>query len=176
MLLKIIFPTILLLIVASYSHSYEINADDVYKKQLEIQQEIKDKHEDIVSRISYKGDRDAARADLNDLRCDKYFLTMKDYGKSVRNENLTEPEIFFKKRFEKCMNLQTVFWVMTYDERITFYRILPREIQGIGKNPYKDVWRAISVDKELVKTINDRFIREGNGADYLKILSDRFME
>ena len=59
MLLKIIFPTILLLIVASYSHSYEINADDVYKKQLEIQQEIKDKHEDIVSRISYKGDRDA---------------------------------------------------------------------------------------------------------------------
>ena len=65
---------------------------------------------------------------------------------------------------------------MTYDERITFYRILPREIQGIGKNPYKDVWRAISVDKELVKTINDRFIREGNGADYLKILSDRFME
>ena len=176
MLPQIIFSLIILLVAANNSHSNEINADDVYKKQLEILQEIKDVHVDIVSRVSYKGDKTAARSDLNDLRCDKYFQNMKDYGKSVRGDNLTEPQIFFNKRFEKCMNLQTIFWVMTYDERITFYRILPREIQGIGKNPDKDVWRAISMDKELVKTIDSRLIREGNGPDYLKTLSERLME
>jgi hypothetical protein len=70
---------IIILLLTSQS-LYAISNDDVYEKILEMEQEMKDIHEDVVARISYNGNIHKARADLCDLRPEKYFSHMENYG------------------------------------------------------------------------------------------------
>jgi hypothetical protein len=148
-----------------------LELEDLYKQQLQLEQLIKDVREEMVARTSHGGDLAAARAEINDLRCEKYFSSMKDFGRSTKAGRGSDAhQKLFYDRFDRCMELSIIFSFMQYSDRRRFFQRYPRELAGFGENPYRRIWREIKSDSPLLESIKSESVRRGNGDNFIKEL------
>lgn len=135
--------------------SRNVNIDDVYRKQLNIEQKINNIYVDLVARISYSGDVAKAKADINTLYCEKYFESMKDFGYTTVDDKqqLNKNEIFFELRFRQCMALEGLFRYLPASVRTLYFTKYSYELSGYGQHPYKDVWSDISSHNDYIDII-----------------------
>ncbi len=174
---------IIILLLTSQS-LYAISNDDVYKKILEMEQEMKDAHEDVVARISYNGNIHKARADLCDLRSEKYFLLMENYGGYYKEEQVTEYERIAHKRFKQCLSLSMILdpLMTTFEERLPLFILF--DCYGLSgsyvnlsrdklNNPYVQVALYLIKEKELLGKIKQRALETGHSDDFVDSIIEK---
>jgi len=153
-----------ILFVAEVAFSDAIELDDVYKKQLQIEQQIKDVQLDLVSRISHGGNEAAAKAELSDLRCEQYTVDMPNFGRDMRHEHERrqgERQDFFEERWFRCNDLDRVFNHLPYRDRIMLFSEFSYQLAGYGEDPYGEVWRYIKGNAEMLGRLKDALRSNG---------------
>lgn len=150
---SVIFLCLCCFVQNAFSSSADI--DDIYRKQLNIEQKIHDMYVDLVARVSYSGDVAKAKADINTLYCEKYFENMKDFGKYTVNDEkqLNTVERSFDLLLKRCMALEGLFRHLPFAVRSLYFTKYSGELSGYGKHPYQDVWSDISSHKDYVDII-----------------------
>lgn len=144
-----------------------VDLDDIFRHQYELQQSMKDMHEDIVARVSYKGDIDRAKADLNDLRCETSIYPQKDFGTKL-SAHPSEKDQMLMQHWYQCVELQAIFKLMSFEERVPYFGGFPGKVAGYGASPYWDLWIEIKKNSALLGLLRSRAIRAGEGSTYIE--------
>jgi len=136
-------------ILPNYALSYPVDINDLYRKQLNFENEVRNMYVDLISKISYSGNKAKTEAELNFFNCEKYFPDMKDFGNYTQKERseLTSYQKFFAIRLSRCMALEGFFHHLPVDIRYYYFNKFPSEMSGQGKHPYEFIWDILSNNK-----------------------------
>lgn len=145
---------IFILLVCLIKNAFSIDLNDVYQKQLQIENKTIEMYADLVARISYSGDLAKARADINSLNCSRYLESMKDFGNTTINDaNQSKSEIFYELRFRRCMALESLFRWLPFNVRTSYFEKYSEQLAGYGASPYEDVGFDIFQHSDYVAII-----------------------
>ena len=126
---------------------------------------------ELVARTSHNGDWVAAKAELNDFRCERFFIAMKDFGNAAPNASgQSKAQRSMSDRFERCLKLRTIFSFMPESNRLELFRRFPNQLSGFGADPYGEVWESVKSKPGLLDAVRAGAVQRGERAEFVDSL------
>lgn len=126
----------------------QMTANDVYRKMLQIEQENKQRHIELMATLKYNGDKIKYMAETNDCNCEFYFQFMAEFGETVQGDKIAKPA---DRAFAACLTLQGLLRFVEVRKR---YEIFINNDPTIGMHAYH-AWKNIRNTPGLLDDVID---------------------
>ena len=93
---------------------------------------------------------------------------MPNFGNgTAKDARQTPTDRFFADRWDRCFKLTMIMGNLSESQRLVLFNTLPQQLEGVGSNPYGDVWAFIKAHPDWVDQVRSAAAREGSGPAYV---------